>query len=63
MAQQGNTQTYVYAEVRFLQRIRTIIIPLEVLVTNIDAPLWTSENENISQAAQAETITYVMVSA
>ena len=59
MAQQGNTQTYVYTEVCFLQRIAAGIIPLEVLVTNVDTPLWTSENENISQAAQAEAITYV----
>ena len=59
MAQQGNTQTYVYTEVCFLQRIAAGIIPLEVLVTNVDTPLWTSENENISQATQAEAIAYV----
>ena len=50
MFEEGNTSTYIDTECSLSEGITASFIPLEVLVANIDAPLWTCKNKDVGQA-------------
>ena len=45
-----DTSTYIDTECSLSEGITASGIPLEVLVANIDAPLWTCKNKDVGQA-------------
>ena len=53
MIQYREAKASIDTQVATLQGIAAAMCPLEVLVTDIDSPLWPSEEEYVGRTAQA----------
>ena len=59
MIQYREAKASIDTQVATLQGIAAAMCPLEVLVTDIDSPLWPSEEEYVGRTAQAYSVTEV----